>query len=503
MVRAIKFAADSDDTLEILAVPFGGILGGRDTDGEYFSAATDLCLDWFQDSRPLLYDHGLDDGPGVAAIGRVDATSATKADDGWWVRAQLDKSSQYFAAIKELIEKQKLYASSGAMPHLVRRAKHGEILRWPWVELSLTPTPANLLAVVEPAAVEKHYKAAGLTFRYPPDDDDDEEEDAMPEPERPAVKAVWTAKYMNSLPDSSFLIVEDGGTKDGSGKTVPRSLRHFPVKDADGKVDLPHLRNALARIPQSTLSQALKDRALAAARRLAKANGVEVADDGKRARLPGGKALPAGAIPAAGDDGDAPEGSYEDLLQDLNRALNRRFGPAAPMFSPAGYAYTVATFGQGGHAGEAGYAVVKFCAYEDSDDDDQYYRVEYTVGDDLEPLLGAAAPLDLAYIPAKRAGDDLDGLPLALALEDAYRAVSVVEARTRGAREEATKAGRMLSAATRNRLRTLADGMRQHLADLDKMVEEATPPPAADGKALRLLELRTRTAALAARRVAR
>lgn len=64
-------------------------------------------------------------------------------------------------------------------------------------------------------------------------------------------KAVWSAAYVNDLPDSAFLYIESGGEKDSEGKTTPRSLRHFPVKGDDGKVDLPHVRNAIARIPQS------------------------------------------------------------------------------------------------------------------------------------------------------------------------------------------------------------------------------------------------------------
>lgn len=65
------------------------------------------------------------------------------------------------------------------------------------------------------------------------------------------LKAQWTRAYVNGLPDTAFLYVEPGGEKDEQGKTVPRTLRHFPVRDATGAVDLPHLRNALARIPQS------------------------------------------------------------------------------------------------------------------------------------------------------------------------------------------------------------------------------------------------------------
>jgi len=69
--------------------------------------------------------------------------------------------------------------------------------------------------------------------------DTSQDEDDRPD----ELKAVWTAKYINTLPNSSFLYVEpDCKTK---------ACRHFPVKDASGQLDLAHLRNAIARIPQS------------------------------------------------------------------------------------------------------------------------------------------------------------------------------------------------------------------------------------------------------------
>ncbi len=70
---------------------------------------------------------------------------------------------------------------------------------------------------------------------------------------RALLKAQWTRAYINDLDDSAFLFVEAAGEKDESGKTVPRSLRHFPYRDARGSVDAPHLRNAVARIPQSEI----------------------------------------------------------------------------------------------------------------------------------------------------------------------------------------------------------------------------------------------------------
>jgi hypothetical protein len=161
--RTVKAAEGG--ALDILAVPFGGPFAGKDFDGQRFSDRTDLCLAWFPQQRPLLWHHGLEEGddrPGVEPIGTVDVSTAAKDDAGWWVRAQLDAGSKYWRHIMRLLDADALYASSGAMAHLVKIADDGEILRWPWVELSLTPTPSNLFAIVQAADAKAHYKSAGL-----------------------------------------------------------------------------------------------------------------------------------------------------------------------------------------------------------------------------------------------------------------------------------------------------------------------------------------------------
>ncbi len=99
-------------------------------------------------------------------------------------------------------------------------------------------------------------------------------------------KATWSRAYINDLLDDAFLFIEQGGRKDEGGRTVPRTLRHFPVRDADGNLDLPHLRNAIARIPQAKIPgltdadlKRLQDKAgklLAEAQGVAKAAGSEV-----------------------------------------------------------------------------------------------------------------------------------------------------------------------------------------------------------------------------------
>jgi hypothetical protein len=72
---------------------------------------------------------------------------------------------------------------------------------------------------------------------------------------------VWTRRYINDLPDSSFALILPGGEKDETGRTKPRSLRMFPYKDAEGRVDLPHLRNANARLPQAKIPEEQREKA--------------------------------------------------------------------------------------------------------------------------------------------------------------------------------------------------------------------------------------------------
>jgi hypothetical protein len=66
-----------------------------------------------------------------------------------------------------------------------------------------------------------------------------------------AADEVWNTEYINRLPDECFAYIELGGKKDEEAKTVPRSLRHLPFKNAEGEIDHDHLVNALARVKQS------------------------------------------------------------------------------------------------------------------------------------------------------------------------------------------------------------------------------------------------------------
>ena len=64
-------------------------------------------------------------------------------------------------------------------------------------------------------------------------------------------KAVWDSAYQSELPDSAFMYIEPNSEKDETGRTTPRSKRHFPIKDKEDQHDMAHVRNAIQRIPQS------------------------------------------------------------------------------------------------------------------------------------------------------------------------------------------------------------------------------------------------------------
>jgi hypothetical protein len=161
-MEALRMAAEDDTRLEGWLVPFDGhVAGGKDSYNTRFSARTAYALDWFPAGRPLLYQHGMDTETGIAPVGRIDSLEVR--DAGVWMQAQLDKGNEYFEAIREMVKAGKLFLSSGSVEHLVQvDARSGEMLRWPIVEGSLTPTPANLYATVAARSAQEHFEAAGL-----------------------------------------------------------------------------------------------------------------------------------------------------------------------------------------------------------------------------------------------------------------------------------------------------------------------------------------------------
>lgn len=127
-------------------------------------------------------------------------------------------------------------------------------------------------------------------------------------------RAPMATADINDLPDSAFAHIESGGTKDSSGKTVPRSLRHFPIHDAA------HVRNALSRAPQSPFGDAAMPKIKAAAKKF----GIQVGDsDSGRSAVWGEteRRYTPGALEVRAIDGGAKIGGYGAVFGKLSRNL--------------------------------------------------------------------------------------------------------------------------------------------------------------------------------------
>jgi len=111
-----------------------------------------------------------------------------------------------------------------------------------YVDLTLTKTPACKVCQVTSVSVDKlHlYKEKESLLK-------DSNSDNAGDREMIEDLAKWSTAYMNSLPNSSFAVVEGNY---GTDECKNKNARHLPYKDANGVIDLPHLRNALARVNQ-------------------------------------------------------------------------------------------------------------------------------------------------------------------------------------------------------------------------------------------------------------
>jgi hypothetical protein len=153
----------SNSKWRVLSIPFGGPFeGGKDTDEEYFSTRTDIKPDWF-DRRPLVWHHGMDDVMKAdPVLGTADDTELDD-DIGWWSTIWLDRSHRYWAEIDKRLREGKIFGSSGSLPNFVRiDRKTGEILVWPFIEQTLTPTPANPYSRVVAAKAIDHFDEANI-----------------------------------------------------------------------------------------------------------------------------------------------------------------------------------------------------------------------------------------------------------------------------------------------------------------------------------------------------
>lgn len=140
----------------------------KDLSGEYFTPRTQEMTAVFDvlGKLPAIYHHAMDTTIKSAVIGLVD--TMRKDDVGMWVEAQIREHEKYQDFIAPLVQKGMLGWSSGAFPgaRTVNKAT-GEILRWPVIEASMTPTPMEwrMVANWPIRNIKAVYQQAGLSTK--------------------------------------------------------------------------------------------------------------------------------------------------------------------------------------------------------------------------------------------------------------------------------------------------------------------------------------------------
>lgn len=150
---------------------FGGYLclwgnpSAKDLSGEWFTRSTADMTSVFDvlGKLPAFYHHAGDDVVKSAVVGLIDEMEDD--DAGLWVEAQARLAKAYRQYVQPLIVQKSLGWSSGALPRARRVAKTGEIMRWPIIEGSLTPTPFEWRNSVDwpVERITKAYELAGLS----------------------------------------------------------------------------------------------------------------------------------------------------------------------------------------------------------------------------------------------------------------------------------------------------------------------------------------------------
>lgn len=138
----------------------------KDLSGEYFTPNTEEMTAVFDavGAVPAIYHHAMDETMKSTVIGLVDRME--KDDVGLWVEAQIREHDYYKRYITPLVDQRVLGWSSGALPGARRVSKStGEILRWPVVEASMTPSPMEwrMSAQWPITNIKSVYRSAGLS----------------------------------------------------------------------------------------------------------------------------------------------------------------------------------------------------------------------------------------------------------------------------------------------------------------------------------------------------
>jgi len=276
-------------------------------------------------------------------------------------------------------------------------------------------------------------------------------------------KAEKSTASMNDAPDSDFAYIEPGGTKDESGKTTPRSKRHFYIGDAA------HVRNALARASQSPFG----DKAMPKIRAAAKKFGIDVSKAQEVVMTAPETQQPSDSEPVKkADDLDATEPLADADKGDPTEGADEPGSPAWEAIDAATARKWTAILARSKNA-------LGILA------DREQLEAAVGAGDgdpgDLESafnLEDACCAIDFAISQlAKFAADEQAEVDTAEELEGVAKAMSTFKTEDLEVIESlgpVKKAGRVLSAANEAAIRGAVDSLQKVLASLPAAPEDVT-----------------------------
>ena len=100
--------------------------------------------------NPVMFDHAMDNVVGPTIFGYIQAEGQEKRKDGLWIKGQIDRAIAYADELAEVIDSQMMGMSSSTSGILAQFSGN-YALRWPVMESSITPIPANPNTLAMPA----------------------------------------------------------------------------------------------------------------------------------------------------------------------------------------------------------------------------------------------------------------------------------------------------------------------------------------------------------------
>ena len=228
-LELVEIKAGSDGSMQFTA--YASTFNNKDHGGDVITKGAFAETLAARKFRPLLWQHDMREPIGIEKSLKEDGKGLL----GTWQLVDTQRGEDAYKLLKAGAVRS---MSIGYIPSEFAFEDEGDtrvLNKVDLLENSVVSLPMNEQAQVQ--SVKEHVHCALCQALI---DESDEE-----------VKATWSTAFINNLPDSAFAYIEPGGSKDGEGKTEPRSKRHFPHHGTGGAIDLSHLRNALARAPQS------------------------------------------------------------------------------------------------------------------------------------------------------------------------------------------------------------------------------------------------------------